>query len=73
MTGKRGKGKGQGPARGPEPRGEKQPPFDATTGRAAALRRAALYEMTRDGRGRWTGLRPRSVAPRARSGDNDNG
>ena len=72
MTGKRGKGKGQGPARGPEPRGERKPPFDTATGRAAALRRAELYEMTKDAKGRWTGVRVR-VAPRARSGDNADG
>ena len=72
MTGKRGKGKGQGPARGSEPRGERQPPFDAATGRAAALRWHEKYEMTRGAGGKWTGIRLRA-APRARSGDNADG
>lgn len=62
----RGKGLGQGPARGPEPRGERADPFTSETGRIAALRRAAKYEMVRDERGRWTGVRRRTDAPRAR-------
>lgn len=64
----RGKGKGQGPARGPMPRGERAPPFTSETGREAGLRRAALYEMMRDEKGRWTGMRRRSGAPCARRG-----
>lgn len=62
----RGKGLGQGPARGPMPRGERADPFTSETGREAALRRTEKYEAIRDDRGRWTGWLRRTDAPRPR-------